>query len=750
MENKGSHPLIFLLGIILLLSLACKLPTFTSSNSKNAESTDAAKIQKTGTEKRPAEIYQSALGKTISTDGIEIFVPSKSNEEIPSITAKPVSDSLPPAPEESTTVGVAYEITTDEKLSTPVLISIKYDPANLSPNVDEANLYIATKVGDHWEVVPDGFVDIQNQTVNASVEHFSIYSVFQSMKEVVYDTIQTAVGDEITSEYFGDLPDQIRHDFYELQIKPQDITAVVHAKLSLATKTASGVISLGNLASKIAGLAIGTIESTEAMTFAAGELILAEIGDRATGTQAGSFIVSIYDSFDLGKEIGKYVYKLKDADPNKAAAMASAWILAREMEYINANLDPAMENLWKFNSFSGSRLEVYAVYFDAVPWLEGLGYGASGVRFYYYDEDEKQWINYHNDVFTWKMTFNPKETDDDAAHLSKLTNTPDNTPPQPSPSPKPTSTKEQTATATSPISGNIYVAADGSGDYPTIQDAIDAAKPGATIFLDSGTYHENLEVNKSITLVGTRKDLVEIFSDGENVIKFTGNGLLTIEDVTIQGTNKHTGLNIQSGEFKLRNIRVRIEKGTGIYIQASTGIIQNSEISGKGSYCIHLVNQSDVTIEQNLISNCAFGLLIEEDANVFVHHNEIRGHEDGIYAEEAIAIIEDNIITENGDNSILIFESYVEIRRNDCSRNGYTGIIIYNNTSDAIIEDNQCNYNGNNGIYLGGDFNGLIQGNECAWNEVNGIEITEDGNITLGVNNCYNNGNKDVVDWRDD
>lgn len=46
------------------------------------------------------------------------------------------------------------------------------------------------------------------------------------------------------------------------------------------------------------------------------------------------------------------------------------------------------------------------------------------------------------------------------------------------------------------------------GDYPTIQAAIDAAKPGDIIQVSAGLYNENLTLNKPVTLVGETFDQV--------------------------------------------------------------------------------------------------------------------------------------------------------------------------------------------------------------------------------------------------
>lgn len=50
--------------------------------------------------------------------------------------------------------------------------------------------------------------------------------------------------------------------------------------------------------------------------------------------------------------------------------------------------------------------------------------------------------------------------------------------------------------------GDIYVIKGGGGDYENIQDAIDNAKSGQTIFVHGDTYNEQLNIDKNINLVG--------------------------------------------------------------------------------------------------------------------------------------------------------------------------------------------------------------------------------------------------------
>jgi pectin methylesterase-like acyl-CoA thioesterase len=52
----------------------------------------------------------------------------------------------------------------------------------------------------------------------------------------------------------------------------------------------------------------------------------------------------------------------------------------------------------------------------------------------------------------------------------------------------------------------IYVDDDGGADYVTIQEAINNASAGDTVYVYEGHYYENIVVNKSISLTGEDRD----------------------------------------------------------------------------------------------------------------------------------------------------------------------------------------------------------------------------------------------------
>ena len=67
-------------------------------------------------------------------------------------------------------------------------------------------------------------------------------------------------------------------------------------------------------------------------------------------------------------------------------------------------------------------------------------------------------------------------------------------------------------------------------DYPTIQEAINAAKEGDTIFVEAGTYYEHVVVSKTVSLVGENKSTTVV--DGN----WTGTTVtITANNVSVSG-----------------------------------------------------------------------------------------------------------------------------------------------------------------------------------------------------------------------
>jgi pectin methylesterase-like acyl-CoA thioesterase len=65
------------------------------------------------------------------------------------------------------------------------------------------------------------------------------------------------------------------------------------------------------------------------------------------------------------------------------------------------------------------------------------------------------------------------------------------------------------------IGNTLYVGGSGFGNYTKIQDAIDNASEGDTIFVHNGIYNENITIIKTINLIGEDKNTTIINGSGE-------------------------------------------------------------------------------------------------------------------------------------------------------------------------------------------------------------------------------------------
>ena len=162
------------------------------------------------------------------------------------------------------------------------------------------------------------------------------------------------------------------------------------------------------------------------------------------------------------------------------------------------------------------------------------------------------------------------------------------------------------------LGNSITVDADGSGDYRTVQEGIDAAENGDVVFVREGSYRENVTISgKSITLIGEGNDRTVLDSPPWNGTPSwwddnwsTGPPCITIRS----GNNRISGLRFQRGTWG-----VVIESGKnnvvdnctfywlghGLFIRNSDGNrIENTTVFD--SLCgIRMENSDENTVLEN-------------------------------------------------------------------------------------------------------------------------------------------------------
>jgi parallel beta-helix repeat protein len=178
-----------------------------------------------------------------------------------------------------------------------------------------------------------------------------------------------------------------------------------------------------------------------------------------------------------------------------------------------------------------------------------------------------------------------------------------------------------------PLGNTLYVGGTGPVNYTTIQDAIDDASDGDTIYVYSGTYFEDVKINTSIVLQGEDKESTIIYGGG------FGSG----DAVVYVSAN-----NVEITRFSIRN-SCPYWPGAGIELKSNEQCIITDNILSDCFIGIRTFLASDSTIKMNTIFYNDIGIYVQGSKRNTITRNTMQDNQCGMYLNDANF----NEITEN-------------------------------------------------------------------------------------------------------
>jgi parallel beta-helix repeat protein len=281
----------------------------------------------------------------------------------------------------------------------------------------------------------------------------------------------------------------------------------------------------------------------------------------------------------------------------------------------------------------------------------------------------------------------------------------------------------------------------GYDHFSTIQEGIGAVADGGTVYVFNGTYHENVAVSKTVSLIGEHRDGTVI----------EGNGTADVVSVTADWVNI-SAFRIQNGgnsgvklydvqHCSLVNNIVAHNRHDGIRLQYSN----NNTIGGCACYNntdrgIVLLTSRYNNVSNNTNFNNSWGIVVQSSSenNTVAHNiNHDNVHYGIIIQSSSYNTLADNINYNNTHGVDLHYSANNNTISGCVCYDNYRGIYAHSSDENMFVSNEVCS--NTFGIYLESADNNNITSNNVHMNSYDGIYVDYGTGNIITFNDVYNN-----------
>jgi nitrous oxidase accessory protein len=228
--------------------------------------------------------------------------------------------------------------------------------------------------------------------------------------------------------------------------------------------------------------------------------------------------------------------------------------------------------------------------------------------------------------------------------------------------------------------------------YATIQDAIESARAGDTVFVRKGIYNEALTIDKPLSLVGEESQDTIIINRyqryGPQFVIRVSADRVTISGFTIKGAEVGIWVETIGSIHQPSGCRIignnLVNTSNGIHsFGGDSLVISENNITGNIEYGIYHSSSSSTISRNNIAGNGWAGIIVDSCNNVTINGNSITGN--GIDEDGQPEVI---------GGLLLRWDGLYEVYGNNITDNQGYGIGFGEGCNNSIVRENEIERNG--------------------------------------------------------